>query len=227
MPRTRRLVPDNGYVHVMCQGNNKQIIFNEKGDFDLYYNLLYSKKAENHLEINHYCLMSNHVHLIIHVTPESNLGRFMKQVNLGYSCYYKSKYNYTGHLFQGRYKSSIIDKEKYLLQCGKYIELNPVRAGYVERPGDYKYSSYNYYAFGCEDRLVSESPGYDQFGRITTERQKHYMDFILDEPVVEMLGTKLYVGDEEFIKDLEGQFSVLNNARKRGRPKKEAVSENK
>ena len=225
MPRTRRLVPENGYLHVMCRGNNKQIIFDGKGDFELYYNLLGSKKEENHLEINHYCLMSNHVHLIIHVTPESDLSRFMKQVNLGYSWYYKNRYNYNGHLFQGRYKSSIIDKENYLLQRGKYIELNPVRAGYVEKPGDYTYSSYGYYALGREDRLISECPTYERFGKLSAEKQKSYMDFLVDEEIEQMMGSKLYVGDDGFIKDLEEQFDVQNNAKGRGRPKKEVVNE--
>ena len=81
----------------------------------------------------------------------------MKQVNFSYFHYFKRQNKYSGHLWQGRFKNSIIENDSYLLQCGKYIELNPVRAAIVNRPEDYPYSSYKYYAYGKEDKLLTEN----------------------------------------------------------------------
>jgi putative transposase len=203
----------------MCRGNNRQDMFHDSADHRVYYDLLFSLKKENTVKINHYCLMSNHIHLIVTVTPKSGLSRFMKQVNLGYYAHYKRKYGYTGHLMEGRYKSSIIDKDSYILQCGKYIELNPVRAGMVNVPEIYPYSSYNHYAYGKADSMISESPEYERFGKTVQERQDAYREFVLDKSVEEKIGTKKFIGGERFIKKLEEYFLVKNEG-KRGRPKR-------
>jgi len=219
MPRDKRLIPPDGYLHIMCRGNNKQFIFHSPLDYRNYYELLFEMREENKIEINHYCLMNNHIHLIVHVKSKSDLARYMKQVNLTYFHYYRRRYGYAGHIWQGRFKSNIIEKGSYLIQCGKYIELNPVKAGIVEHPREYKYSSYQHYAYGKKDKLIKEDPEYLQTGRSQNQIRKAYRDFVIDETIKEFIDVKKYLGTDRFVKKMERYFSIKNSNKKRGWPK--------
>ena len=128
MPRDRRYIPETGFLHVISRGNNRRKIFRYERDLEAYYLILLKSKAEDRINISHYCLMTNHVHLIVSVGEDSDLSRFMKRVNLKYVYHYRRKYTYYGHLWQDRFKAKAIGREEYLIQCGKYIELNPIRA---------------------------------------------------------------------------------------------------
>lgn len=130
------------------------------------------------MKIYHYCLMPNHVHLMVWVDEASNLSRFMQRVNGKYAYYYKRRHKYIGHLWQDRFKSKIIDKESYLAQCGKYIELNPVRAKLVESPEGYFYSSYRHYALGVPDKLVDENPLFLSLDIDPDKRKGFYRDIL-------------------------------------------------
>jgi putative transposase len=184
MPKRKRLVPPESAMHIMCRGNNKQDIFNNNDDKTRYYRLLRKLKEENKIIIFHYCLMNNHIHLVVWLNPESRLSRFVKQLNLCYFNYFKSTYDYCGHLWQGRFKSNLIDSDSYLLQCGKYAELNPVRAGMVSSPGDYRFSSYNYYAKGERDLIVTDNPVYMSFSDIEEKRRQQYIEFVVDSSII-------------------------------------------
>ena len=105
----------------------------------------------------------------------------MKRVKLKYFYYYRKKYTYCGHLWQGRFKSKIIDNEDYFIQCGKYIELNPIRAGIVSLPEQYKFSSYHYYAFGKEDAIITQNPLYQALGIRQKQRQYAYRAIVAEE----------------------------------------------
>jgi putative transposase len=144
----------------------------------------------------------------------------MKQINLIYFHYYKKLYGYFGHFWQDRFKSSIIEREAYLLQCGKYIELNPVRAGIVSNPGSYPFSSYNFYAKGKPDALISPSPAYLGLSDSTATRQKQYIDFMVDNTIINsgILEKRQYIGSEEFVKRLEEYYHIKNRTKERGRP---------
>jgi putative transposase len=221
MPRGRRLVPVDGAMHIMCRGNNKQIIFFRDRDKEYYYSLLDKFKEENDINIIHYCLMNNHVHLIVWLNHQSQLSRFMKQVNLSYFKHFSRNYDYCGHFWQNRFKSTIIDTDSYLLQCGKYIELNPVRANIVSFAEEYTYSSYNYYAKGNYDSILTPNPIFMEFSTSEASRRKHYIDFIVDSSLVndEKLMTHLFIGCDQFIKKMEETYKVRNLKAKRGRPK--------
>ena len=109
MPRLRRHIPVNSALHIMCRGNNKQNIFNDDSDKLYYWGLLNELKDLNKLNVFHYCIMNNHIHLIVWIKQESNLSKFMKQLNLSYFNYYKRLYGYCGHIWQGRYKCNVIE----------------------------------------------------------------------------------------------------------------------
>ena len=183
MPRGARLVPENGFLHIMCRGNNRRKLFIKPCDYRFYLWLARKYKREEAINIIHYCIMPNHVHFLVGLAPESNLACFMKRLNLNYFFHYRKKREYIGHLWQGRFKSKILGKEDYFIQCGKYIELNPVRAGLCELPEEYAFSSYAYYAHGKEDMLLSEDPFYSSFGKTVQEQQAVYRDMIISEIV--------------------------------------------
>jgi len=181
MPRQAREIPVNGYLHIISRGNNKRKIFRYKQDKKRYYLYLKNLKQKEKINICHYCLMSNHVHLLVEVWQESNLSMFMKRINLKYVYYYRRKYTYCGHLWQDRFQSKIINNEPYLMQCGKYIELNPVRACIVSSPENYPFSSYHYYGFGQEDSLITTNPLYKDLSPQQEKRQHIYRNLVTEE----------------------------------------------
>ena len=206
----------------MCRGNNKQNLFFTDVDKEYYRSLLRKHKYENKILINHYCLMNNHVHLIVWLKAHSRLSRFMKQVNLSYFKFYNKKYGYCGHLWQDRFKSNIIDSDIYLLHCGKYIELNPVRARLVNSPGEYEFSSYNFYAKTRCDDIVTLNPALFEFSVSEEIRRKYYIEFTVDYDSINRknLNSLTFIGSKEFIESKEKTFGVMNAPRRRGRPKK-------
>lgn len=187
MARGARFIPENGYLHVMSRGNNRRNVFIKQKDYKFYLWLAGKYKREAAVKIIHYCLMPNHVHFLVEVSPESNLASFMKRLNLVYFFHFRKKRGYVGHLWQGRYKSKILDKDSYFIRCGKYIELNPVRAGLCRTLEEYAFSSYMYYAYGKDDELLSEDPFYADFGKTPQERQASYRELVTGEIVVEKM----------------------------------------
>jgi len=223
MPRTKRVIPLGAALHVICRGNNRQPVFREENDKLKYYTLLRDLKLENRIKIFHYCLMGNHMHAVFSPEENNTLSKFMKQVNLTYFHYYKSKYGHFGHLWQDRFKSNVIEMEAYLIQCGKYIELNPVRAGMVVHPGLYAFSSYNFYASGKKDSLITPSPMYLGLSESESLRQQHYIDFVIDSDIINSneLDKKVYIGSKGFAAKLQEQYKIGNNRPKSGRPPKQ------
>lgn len=186
MPRAKRVVPENAVLHVISRGNNRNTVFHCDNDKLRYYALLRELKDENKIDIFHYCLMNNHIHIILNLNSDSALSRFMKQLNLTYFHYYRKKYGYSGHFWQDRFKSNIIDRDSYLLQCGKYIEFNPVRAGMVNHPGEYLFSSYSCYASSKLDALITLSPAYLGLSNSAQIRKEQYVDFVVDSSIMNL-----------------------------------------
>jgi len=164
--------------------------------------------------------MDNHVHLLLETNPKSQLSKFMQRLNLGYSCYYQKKYGNVGHLWQGRFKSLLVEKESYLLACGLYVERNPVRAGMVGDAQDYLYSSYAHYAGRRRDPLVEYTPLYCDFGKDDRARQKEYRRLTAtDEKCIgEKTFKKLFLGGSNFVREMEEKFGVKNPGNSAGRP---------
>jgi putative transposase len=142
MARGSRLVLDNCSYHIMARGNQKQVTFIEEADFLKYIELLKHYKAKYRFRLYGYCLMPNHIHLILEVKNGSDLGKIMQGLNQTYTIWFNEKYKKVGHLWQGRYKSMVIQKNKYMLDCLEYVELNPLRANLVRTPSEYPWSSW-------------------------------------------------------------------------------------
>jgi putative transposase len=188
MPRRQRELEDGGIYHVYSRGNNRQRLFRGEADFEKYLELLKRSRERYAFRLYHYCLMSNHVHLLLEIMCGKDLARVMHDLQLGYARYYKKQYKYTGHLYQGRYRSPRIPGESYYLQCGRYIERNPVKTGLVSQAEDYKYSSAAYYVLGQRNDLITPNRYYAGMGRTETERQAAYRELVrLEEPYSDMV----------------------------------------
>ena len=180
MGRTARFTIKDGIYHIMLRGINHRKIFHAVEDYSKFYNLLIKYKNEFSLKVFHYVFMSNHIHLIVKADNGESLSQFIKRVNVSYVSYYRKKYGGIGHFFQERYKSFVIQDDRYMLACGKYIELNPVAAGLTKNPGEYEWSSYNYYIKGIKDKLLDASPEYERLSNRTQSRMKMYEAFVND-----------------------------------------------
>jgi len=207
------------------------VVFHESEDCGKYLEILEAIQIQHPFLLYHYCLMTDHVHLLLETQEGSPLSQIMKKLNLTYAIYYKKKYRHTGHFWQDRFKSLLIEKDIYLLACGAYIELNPVKAGIVKDPIQYPYSSHSFYAQGGDQPFLTPNPLYEQFGDTEALRQAHYKTFVLSrledyDNYTKNLMAKRAIGSEAFLSALEGQFKVMISKRGRGRPKKELVHSN-
>ena len=144
MPRYQRILSKTGTYHVMMRGNERKNLFLDEEDKQRFLETLFIKKKETGFFLYAYCLMDNHVHLLIKESEES-LATTMKRVNASYAFYFNQKYHRVGHLFQDRFKSEPIEDERYLMAVTRYIHNNPVKAGMVEKLEQYKWSSFRCY----------------------------------------------------------------------------------
>ena len=176
MPRPLRLVLKHECYHVINRSNSGQLIFDSPGSYLEYQALLLRYTNKFSVRIYHYVLMPNHVHLLVEPMKD-NLSKFMQAITLSHTRRYNNRQNLHGHLWQGRYKSIHIHKDEYFLQCGRYIERNPVRANLVTEPLEYPWSSYGAYARGLLNPLVTINQFYVDLGKTDQERQlKYQMD---------------------------------------------------
>ena len=171
MPRASRTFLPAVPLHVIQRGHDRRQCFFCDDDFQMYRGLLHEQAVLVHA----YVLMSNHVHLLVSVDDGASLDAMMKGVAQGYSQYFNARRGASGTVWDGRYKSCLVQTEGYFLTCQRYIELNPVRAGMVRFPGNYKWSSYRSNAEGRHDSLVTPHEMYRRLGRDGAERRQAYL----------------------------------------------------
>ncbi len=174
MPRLPRYVLPSQPQHVIQRGNNREPIFCCDEDYRFYLDKLKDGADKFQVDIHAYVLMTNHVHLLLTPSTESGIGKIMQCVGRYYVQYFNHSYQRTGTLWEGRYKATLIDAEAYLLTCYRYIELNPVRAGMVEHPSAYPWSSYHHNAMGKHDDLLTPHSLYQRLGSNPVSRQTVY-----------------------------------------------------
>ena len=154
MPRGTRLLIPNACYHIIHRGNQKQNIFLEDVDFEKYLQILLHYKIKYAFKLYAYCLMPNHVHLIIEIKKVSDLAKIVQGVTLTYTLWFNKKYKKVGHLWQGRFKNMVIQRDKYLIDCLNYIEYNPVRANLASSPIDYIWSSWKFRTLNTKSSLI-------------------------------------------------------------------------
>ena len=187
MPRKNRTESPTGVYHWINRGITKKDLFHKAPDYGFFVKLLKEYKTIYDIQIYHYCLMTNHVHLLISAPSTYELSKFSQYVQRRYAYYYSKTYHWGGGIFQGRYKSLPVDKDTYLLECGRYIERNPLKAGLAEDPGAYPYSSHRYYAYGEENVLISPSPAYLANSSFPYERQVMYRRYVIEPRIQEIV----------------------------------------
>ena len=164
MPRQPRLYLPDIPVHIVQRGNNRQPCFFGDEDYACYLQLAREAALKTNLLVHAFVLMTNHVHLLVTPPEKDTISIFMQQLGRRFVAYINGTYQRTGTLWEGRHKGSIVDADNYLIACYRYIEMNPVRAGMVHRPDDYKWSSYHSNAGIHSHPLVTPHPLYTVLG---------------------------------------------------------------
>ncbi len=230
MARQPRLTVPHYPHHIIQRGNNKQAIFAAPADYQAMLGLLLEASRQHKLAIHSYVLMTNHLHLL--ATPQDDVGLplMMQQVGRSYVRWFNKAQGRTGTLFEGRYKSTLIQTERYLLACMAYIDLNPVRAGMVLQPQDYLHSSYAHYAGLRSDPLITPHSQFWTLGNTPFAREAAYVDLVQTglggSDMRALTNTSLRswaLGDEQFLADLEQRSQRRVRPGLKGRPVKAPV----
>jgi len=177
MPTPLRVSYPGAVYHVMGRGNDKVEIFKDDADRVRYLDLLESVISECQLKIFAYALMSNHVHLFLR-TEQANISAAMYQLNINYSLYFNRRHGRTGHLFGNRFKSKLVETDRYFLALLRYVHVNPVKAGLAASPEKYKWSGHRAY-LGSRDRIITDAnEGLEAFGPDIGLARLAYLEFL-------------------------------------------------
>ncbi|MDD5729877.1 MAG: transposase [Candidatus Omnitrophica bacterium] len=179
MPRAPRILVDNGYYHVVTRGIDRRKLFRYNCDYDYFLKVTTKYLSKFQIYILHYCLMPNHLHLLVKAGKAEDLPKFMQAVLQVYAAYFRKKYDCVGFVFQNRYKSCLIDSESYLLECARYIERNPLRAKLIDNLLQYPWSSFLMYAKGVQNDIINLiNPLYPGLSITGQECRKKYFGYV-------------------------------------------------
>jgi putative transposase len=203
MPYARRHQLQQSLVyHAYNRSNSKRVIFAEETDCRQFKAILCKYCKKFFIKLYHWVIMPTHYHLLLELPDPEKISSFMAGINLAYTQFYHKRHGTNGYLWQGRFKAQPVQKESYLLSCGRYIERNPVRAGIVPVAFNYPFSSARYYCLGEEDGVTVASPAYEQFGDDLSVRQRAYSTYLrsFDKDAEESFSSlKAPVGNKEFV----------------------------
>ncbi|MGB5466169.1 MAG: transposase [Sedimenticolaceae bacterium] len=223
MARSTRACPAGVPQHIIQRGNNRQPCFACEEDLAAYANWLEEAAAKFQVAIHAWAFMTNHVHLLATPSEPDGLSRMMQSLGRRYVRYFNYMYRRSGTLWEGRFKSCVIDAEAYLLLCQRYIELNPVRAGMVEHPGKYRWSSYAANAQAKPRRLWTPHDLWLRLGRTHCERAERYREMFrgqIDPELLNQVRTAvnkgLALGNDQFRREIERLTGVRVSPKKRG-----------
>jgi putative transposase len=188
MPRRPRLRLADIPFHVIQRGNNRARCFRSSADYRRYLRYLREESRAREVAIHAYVLMTNHVHLLVSSQHPDGVSQLMKFLGQRYVQYFNRKYERSGSLWEGRFRSCLVDTDSYLITCHRYIEANPVRAGMVQHPAKYPWSSYGANALGKADAVVTPHPAMEGLGPTPADRLVAYrglFDTVLEPRLVE------------------------------------------
>ena len=234
MARRKRLAYVGIPQHVIQRGNNKSVCFSAPQDFAVYAQWLAYYAEHYAVSIHAWVFMSNHVHLLC--TPMKErlaVSKLMQSIGRRYVAYFNKKYGRTGTLWEGRFKSTLVDSPSYLLTLYRYIELNPVRANMVRDPSEYKWSSYHTNAMGNPSSIIDRHPLYLALGDNADERQRQYRKMFeqaLERKVLNEIRSRtqkeVVLGSETFRQQIADLVGYRLKTENRGRPAKRGVKQN-
>lgn len=229
MPRYRRLFVPNFPLHIVQRGHDRKPVFDEDGDYAYYLSNLAEAKSELGIRLTAYCLMTNHVHLILIPGEDTgNISRLMRVLAGKHTRRINKLDHRTGTLWEGRFKASLIDTQQYLLACCRYVDLNPVRAGMVASPADYKWSGYRGRTGNATDTLLDGHPVFDALSDEPKKRGPAYREYVAqavsDDEVSlirQALDRNQLTGNDRFRAEIEARVGQRISSLPPGRPKKQ------
>jgi len=186
-----RIEYEDAWYHVMNRGRRREEVFTCTNDYKLFVELLQETVEKWNLRISAYCLMPNHYHMFVQ-TPDANISRCMRHIDGVYTQRFNRFHGYDGQLFRGRYKSILVDARTYMLYLVRYIHRNPQRAGLVETPSQYLWSSHRAYVSKTKKTLnwLHKNVVLHKFGKSRVEPIRKYKEFVLQEDKAELSGAK-------------------------------------
>lgn len=212
--------------HIVQRGVDRRPCFVLEVHYREYLRHLSEQAAKYGCQIHAYALMCNHVHLLATPSSAGGIGRLMQELGRRYVAFFNFTMERTGTLWEGRFKSCLVDSEAYVLRCYRYIELNPVRAGIVADPGGFKWSSFRHNGIGQADLLISPHPAFEALGRSAEERIRTYRAFVgegcrTDElrDIRTMTTRQRAFGSKQFQEGLEAAHGRPMGIVNRGRPR--------
>jgi putative transposase len=230
MPRRARLYLPGLPYHLVQRGNNREACFFEPENYQFYLELLRENAKRYRVAVHAWVLMTNHVHLLLTPENELSISRMTRALGSRYAQYLNKNYKRTGTIWEGRHKSSPVHAQEYLLKCYRYIELNPVSAGMVKRPEEYRWSSYHANAWGDAVDWVTPHVEYLVLGADVQARCLAYRGIFaeyLDEGDVSAIRLATHychpLGDDRFRLQIEEKLGRAVGQAARGRPRKTVV----
>lgn len=228
MPRKPRMYLPDVPFHVIQRGNNRQACFFNNSDYQFYLRCLADAGRRYKVAIHAYVLMTNHVHLLMTPADTDSISRAMQSIGRRFVQYINHTYRRTGTLWEGRHKASLVDHDRYLLTCMRYIELNPVRAGMVETANDYRWSSFRRNAHNVANSLIRCHAVFEALGSDEKRRANAYRalveETLADEDlklIRESVQFSMPTGDNRFRRQIERAVGRTLGYSRRGRPARE------
>jgi putative transposase len=225
MARLPRLTVPGHPHHIIQRGNNRQPIFAADADYRRLLEFLEEHSREARVAVHAYVLMSNHFHLLATPETEDGIPHMMQAVGRRYVRYFNDRQQRTGTLWEGRYRSTLIQAQRYLLACMVYIDLNPVRAGMVDSVDRYPWSSHAHYVSGRTDRLITPHPIWWELGNTPFAREAAYRELVQaglastqERALTESTLRGWALGEADYVADLQRRTERRVSKAKAGRP---------
>ena len=232
MPRRARLALPGIPWHIIQRGHSRSVCFHAEADYQFYLHTLQEFADKFGCAVHAYVLMTNHVHLLLTPARDDSAGLLMKHLGQRYVQYINRSYRRSGTLWEGRFRSCLTQSEDYVLACHRYIELNPVRAGMVIKPQDYRWSSYHANGLGKSNTLITPHDEYRRLGRTDEERREAYralfrahVDAALVDEIRSATNGNYALGNKRFQKQIETALGRRAVRGVPGRPPKERQSD--
>lgn len=231
MARQPRIIIPDQPVHIMHRGNNRQDIFINDEDRQRFLQYVNTSLNATGCKLHAYVLMTNHFHFLLTPPNGEALSRFIQSLGRHYVRYFNAEYKRSGTLWEGRYKSCLIDSDSYLLTCYRYIEENPVRAGMINSPEQYSWSSYRYNGLGESDSLITEHQNYTRLANEKAQRLMMYKGFFTEIPLkdkeIKLMTQSIergqVLGKKDFISMVESVTGIKSQLNQHGGDRKSKV----
>lgn len=227
MARLARLTLGGFLHHVIQRGHNRQPVFVDAADRVFFLEQLELASRQHGVAIHAYTLMENHFHLLLTPQTDVSLPRMMQALGRSYVRYFNNRHGHTGTLWEGRYRSTVLQESRFALACMVFLDLNPVRAGGAQRSSDYAWSSHGHYAGLRSERMLTPLPAYWVLGNTPFAREAAYIDLVskgnsadVDAALAQNAIRGWALGDADFLLELQRKTPRRVAIARPGRPRK-------